>query len=105
MVWEMVGGFNLISDPWLPVRRTGGAVEWIAPRQITEGLAEGTPFVEIAAPRPDFGGALHEFLIGLLATAAAPDDDEAWDSWWDEPPSPGTMRARFEPIAHAFTLD
>ena len=63
--------FNLVSEPWLPVRRLSGAAESIQPWRITEGIDED-PFVAFDWPRPDFNGAAHELLIGLLATTAAP---------------------------------
>lgn len=96
--------FNLINAPWLPVRRRSGAVEHIPPWRITEDTAED-PFVTFAWPRPDFNGAAHEFLIGLLSTAAAPEDDEEWEHWWQKPPSPEVLEERFSQTAHAFNLD
>ena len=96
--------FNLIHEPWLPVWRRSGAVESIPPWRITDRIEED-PCVAFAWPRPDFNGAAHELLIGLLATAAAPEDDEAWADWWHCPPPPGTLRQRFDSVAHAFDLD
>ena len=96
--------FNLINAAWLPARRRSGAVESIQPWRVTDGIAED-PFVAFAWPRPDFNGAAHEFLIGLLSTAAAPEDDEAWEDWWQIPPAPDVLRERFLTVAHAFDLD
>ena len=96
--------FNLIDEPWLPVRRRSGAVERIQPWRINEGLGED-PFVALAWPRPDFNGAAHELLIGLLSTAAAPADDDEWEEWWLEPPTPEVLRQRFSTVVHAFNLD
>ena len=96
--------FNLITAAWLPVRRRSGAVEHIQPWRVTDGIAED-PFVAFAWPRPDFNGAAHEFLIGLLSTAAAPGDDEEWEDWWQTPPAPGILEERYARIAHAFDLD
>ncbi len=96
--------FNLIDEPWLPVRRRSGAIERIQPWRVTEGIADN-PFVGFAWPRPDFNGAAHELLIGLLSTAAAPEDDDEWEDWWLEPPAPDTLRQRFATVAHAFDLD
>lgn len=96
--------FNLIRAPWLPVRRRSGAVERIAPWQVNDGIDEN-PFVAFAWPRPDFDGAAHEFLIGLLSSAAAPADDEEWEGWWSCPPAPQLLRERFARVAHAFDLD
>lgn len=96
--------FNLIHEPWLPILRRSGVVEVIQPWQITEGI-EDDPCVTFAWPRPDFNGAAHEFLIGLLATVAAPEDDGAWKRQWLRPPTPEVLRERFSTVAHAFDLD
>ena len=96
--------FNLIHAAWLPVRRRSGAVEHIPPWRVTDGIGED-PFVAFAWPRPDFNGAAHEFLIGLLSTAASPGDDDEWEDWWQSPPAPGMLKERFAHIAHAFDLD
>ena len=96
--------FNLLADPWLPVRRGGGTVERIPPWRITDRISED-PFVAFAWPRPDFNGAAHELLIGLLSTVSAPQDDEAWEEWWHDPPAPDVLEQRCLPLAHAFDLD
>ena len=96
--------FNLIETPWLPVKCRSGSVVSIPPWRITERMAED-PFVAFAWPRPDFNGAAHEFLIGLLATAAAPRDDDDWTDWWHDPPSPERLQELFSGFADAFNLD
>ena len=96
--------FNLIHEPWLPLCRRSGAIEWAAPWQITDDI-DGDPFVAIAVPRADFVGSLTEFLIGLMSTAAAPPNDRDWRRLGLEPPSPEHLRTRFSTIAHAFDLD
>ena len=96
--------FNLINAAWLPVRRRSGAVEYVPPWLVTDGITKD-PFVAFAWPRPDFNGAAHEFLIGLLSTAAAPEDDDEWEDWWQSPPAPEVLRQRFSTVAHTFDLD
>lgn len=96
--------FNLIEEPWLPVRRRGGALERVAPWQITDKL-DADPISDLASPRPDFNGALIQFLIGLLQTAAAPADERAWRNWLLKPPPPQTLAKALKPLAHAFNLD
>lgn len=96
--------FNLINESWLPVQRRSGATEWIAPAQVNEGIRED-PIVGFAWPRPDFNGAAHEFLIGLLSTAAPPVDDAGWAEWWFDPPAAEALEERFASVAHAFNLD
>lgn len=96
--------FNLIDAPWLPVRRRSGTIERIPPWRINDGLAED-PFVAFAWPRPDFDGAAHEFMIGLLSTAAAPENDSEWEGWWSCPPTPDVLERKFAPLAPAFCVD
>ena len=102
---DNAGAFNLVREAWIPVRRRSGRLQWIAPWQITETIDGDDPFVALAAPRPDFSGAITEFLIGLVTTAAAPADDAAWRQLGTEPPTPENLRARFEAVASAFVLD
>lgn len=95
---------NLIRDAWLPLRRYSGRVERVEPFRVTDGI-DDDPFVAFAWPRPDFNGAAHELLIGLLVTAAAPENEDEWEDWWSAPPAPEALKARFESIADAFDLD
>lgn len=92
---------NLIKDAWLPVLREEGPAK-IAPWQIVESA---NLVLEIAAPRPDFQGALYQFLIGLLQTCFAPEDEDEWLAYWDEMPTGEELRDRFEKVAFAFELD
>jgi len=99
-----MGSLNLIHDPWIPVRRRGDQREWIAPWQLTDGH-DTDPIVALDAPRADFQGALAQFLIGLLQTAAPPDPGKGidWDRWLEEPP-PERLRELFSLHADAFEL-
>lgn len=95
---------NLIEDAWIPVRRKNGKKELIAPWQITDGT-DDEAIVELAAPRPDFNGALIQFLIGLLQTAFAPKERRQWRQLFDAPPEPVTLQKAFESVKNAFDLD
>lgn len=92
---------NLIKDQWIPVKRADGTVCRIAPWEI--GISDN-PVVEISAPRPDFRGALYQFLIGLVQTAFAPEDDDEWVERWDNPPSCQVLKDAFEKFSEAFEL-
>jgi CRISPR system Cascade subunit CasA len=94
---------NLLFDPWIPLRRRSGAVEMVAPWRITDH-SEEDPFIGLASVRPDFDGALAQFLIGLLQTALPPQRDRDWRQRFDPPPSPETLRDAFQPLAFAFEL-
>jgi CRISPR system Cascade subunit CasA len=96
--------FNLLNNRWLRARRLDGRVEVLKPADFTSDI-ETNPVVALDWPRADFRIACIEFMIGLMATAYPPDDDDAWIGGWEEPPSPDTLTTAFEPIAHAFNLD
>ncbi len=96
--------FNLLRAPWLPAKRRSGGIRLISPSEITAGIAQD-PFESLAWPRPDFNGAAHEFLIGLLSTAASPSGQAEWATWWERPPAPEDLETRFATVAHAFDLD
>ena len=83
---------NLIQDPWIPIKRNSGKIEKIAPWQITE---RDDPPVSLAAPRPDFNGALIQFLIGLVQTARPPTNEEEWEELLESPPPPEELQKAF----------
>ena len=92
---------NLIRDRWIPVRHEDGTIMHIAPWQITE---PENPVIALAAPRPDFNGALMQFLIGLLQTAATPDSHDAWVDWLEQPPSTEDLESLFMKFSGVFEL-
>jgi CRISPR system Cascade subunit CasA len=73
----------------------------IAPWEIG---ASDNPVMELCAPRPDFRGALYQFLIGLVQTAYMPEDDDDWKDKWDTIPSCSELKKAFEQYASAFEL-
>lgn len=94
---------NLIDAGWVSVQRAAGEAALIAPWQIAEG--QGSEYQTLAALRPDFNGAMAQFLIGLLQTAFAPEDDKAWRTLWNQPPAPEALQAAFDVLRDAFELD
>jgi CRISPR system Cascade subunit CasA len=96
--------FNLIVDPWLPVRRLSGIKAWIAPAHITSDFS-ADPILALDFPRPDWNAAVTELLIGMLATVMAPEDTRDWADLWAEPPTPDELEERLGKIAFAFDLD
>lgn len=95
--------FNLIDERWIPVTRRDGTATMIAPWEVTEGFADN-PVVALNAPRPDFNGALIQFLIGLVQTVAAPMNGTEWRKKLAEPPLPEELKAAFDTVRHAFEL-
>lgn len=97
---------NLITDPWLLVRRRLGAVERVAPSALTSGIEGTDPIVAFAWSRPDFDAAARELVIGLLATACADRlARRAWPIWWECPPAPEELAEQLASLAPFFVLD
>lgn len=94
--------YNLIDEKWIPVARRSGKVEMIAPAQIAD---REDPPLRIASPRPDFDGALLEFLIGLLQTAAAPANETIWRREFETPPLVDELNKCLASVREAFFLD
>jgi len=95
--------FNLMEERWIPIRRKSGREEQIAPWEITD-FHESDPVISLNAPRPDFNGVLIQFLIGLVQTAAPPEDEDEWENLFDKPPSPHDLEKSFEAVKHSFNL-
>jgi CRISPR system Cascade subunit CasA len=101
----MNGMYNLLHEQWIPVKRKAGEKpEYISPSQVTDGLATN-PIIALAAPRPDFNGALIQFLIGLVQTACPPTGESEWQKKFWSPPSSEELKTAFEEYADAFNLD
>ena len=97
--------FDLRLERWIPFRRVSGAIEWGPPSLLTEGVMGGDPIVSVSWTRPDFDGAIQEFLIGLLSVALAPADEDEWLERWHTPPTPDELRAVLAALPPAFYLD
>lgn len=96
--------YDLRDAPWIPWRRRSGVVDWGPPSALTDRIVED-PVVALAAPRPDFDGALQEFLIGLLTVALQPADEDQWEEHWHAPPSSDDLSMALEALPSAFDLD
>ncbi|MDP1932769.1 MAG: type I-E CRISPR-associated protein Cse1/CasA, partial [Gammaproteobacteria bacterium] len=70
---------NLLMDNWIPAVRASGVLERIAPWQISD---RDDPVIEIASSRPDFQGALYQFLIGVLQSIVPPANQDEWFEHW-----------------------
>lgn len=95
--------FNLIDEKWISVKRKDGTPDRIRPWEVTDNFA-GNPVVALDAPRPDFNGALIQFLIGLVQTTFAPANPIEWKQKLKTPPSPDQLKAAFMTVHHAFEL-
>lgn len=95
--------FNLIDEKWIPVKRKDGTPDRIRPWEVTDDF-DKNPVVALDAPRPDFNGALIQFLIGLVQTTFAPADRIKWKQKLKTPPPPDQLKAAFMTVHHAFEL-
>lgn len=91
---------TLIREPWIPIRRSDGSRQWVAPHQLSE-----PDIAAFDAPRADFNGALAQFAIGLLQTSTPAQSPGEWQRLYQTPPDGSTLRQRFEPYTAAFRLD
>lgn len=88
---------NLISDRWIPVRRSDGGPTVIRPDEIAD---PGVVFPDW--PRADLNIACLELLIGLVFLADPPSDEDDWDD--RRQPDAARLKARLAPFAPAFDL-
>ncbi len=97
--------FNLLSDPWIPVRLRDGSRATIRPADIPADI--GTPREAVFPdwPRPDLNIATLELLIGLLQVSFAPEDTRQWHMRLGKPPTTEELDAALAPFATAFHLD
>lgn len=97
--------FNLVEEPWIPIRTSDGQHTHIAPWQITARI-HGAPVVALDSPRADFNGALIQFLIGLVQTSGlAPEMEIDWDLHFESPFSSEVLHEVFSDHKDAFNLD
>jgi len=95
---------NLILDAWLPVRCRDGTTRTVRPADIVAPPDAPDAPMDLNTPRPDFRGALLEFLVGLVQTACPPATDDEWRDRLLTPPDAAWLHAQFEPLAPYFNL-
>lgn len=96
---------NLITDAWIPVRRRESRDRvLIRPCEIVDRL-EDDPFSIVDATRPDFNGALIQFLIGIIQTVMTPADEVAWVERFIDPPSTEELQQLMDPLSKYFELE
>src|SRR5665213_1069262 len=91
---------NLLTEPWMPVRKRDGSRQWIAPTRLSD-----PDIVAFDADRADFNGALAQFAIGLLQTTSPVDNVIGWRDLLKSPPGEAALQAWFAPHAAAFEFD
>ena len=92
---------NLLKDPWLvfKVQQPDGSIT----EQTLPITAIANPeVIDFALPRADFQGAAYQFVIGLLQTCFAPDDEFEWEDNYLESPTEEVLQKAFSKAEHAF---
>lgn len=92
-------GFSLITDKWLPVVYMDGSKGKISPLELCDERIEN-----IDCTRADLQGAAWQFLIGLMQSTIAPEDDDEWLDVWDEGITE-TQLKEFEKVSPYFILE
>ena len=80
----------MITHKWIPT-----SVGLIAPHEVVRDI-------HLLAPRADFNAALLQFLIGLVQTTMAPQNERAWKNIYKNPPSESDLQAAFAPLISTF---
>jgi CRISPR system Cascade subunit CasA len=96
--------FNLLTTPWLEVRRSSGTRALVRPCDITDRF-DDDPIIALDFPRPDWNAALTEFLIGLMFIGLAPRNEDDWAELFEAPPTAQTLEAKLTPFISAFDFD
>jgi CRISPR system Cascade subunit CasA len=92
---------NLTTDRWIPVIRSDGTTDTIAPWEITTG---NTQPVRLNTTRPDFDGSIIQFLIGLVQVTMPPVTNREWLRRFKTPPSPQELETAFMKYVDAFNF-
>jgi CRISPR system Cascade subunit CasA len=90
---------NLCTEPWLTFKTVDDEQVELPLKNIGR-----EDLVDIVMPRQDFYGASWQFLIGILQTAFAPEDDSEWLEHYESPPTSADLESALNKISHAFEL-
>lgn len=96
----MTHPYHLLNANWLPVSLSSGHRELIRLSDISR-----PDVVAVATGRPDCDISLTEFLIGMVAVACPPRNDDAWRAGFAAVPSEAALEAAFAPFVEALMLD
>lgn len=91
---------NLIRDPWMPVKKVNGDTATVRPSELID-----PSIVSFDATRRDLNGALMQFMIGLLQTACAPEDEDAWRDVFETKWTVDELSSKLSSFAPAFDVD
>jgi len=96
--------FNLLTTPWLEIRRRSGARAVVRPSDLVDDI-DSDPIAAFDFPRADWNAAVTELIIGLVFLALAPSNHEEWRVHFESPPTPSRLQDLWLPFLEAFNLD
>lgn len=96
--------FNLLTEPWLEVRRKDGLRETISICDIVTNF-DSNPIISLNFPRPDWSAAVTEFIIGVIYLAMAPKHEDEWAEIFENPPTKEEIEKKLEPFFQYFGFD
>jgi len=93
---------NLIKDRWIPAIRRDGTRDVISIAQIAD---TENPVITINYARADFRAASLELIIGILAIAKQPQDNDEWVELYENRPTTDELDAILAPLSQAIAGD
>ena len=95
---------NLLIDNWIPVLRKDGSTDKISPIGLLSD-SDDNPAIELNSVRPDFDGAIMQFLIGVYQILLSPEEDEDCNNFFKTKPSVDSLKERIDLMTPAFVFD
>lgn len=94
--------FNLLTDPWIRVKRKDGTRDIIAPHQIAE---TDNPVTEFAGGLSNINGGYALFLIAIFQTYVAPKNEVEWCRLFVNKVTPEDLQESWKKGIPAFYMD
>ncbi|MFE7650203.1 type I-E CRISPR-associated protein Cse1/CasA [Streptomyces phaeoluteigriseus] len=79
-------GFNLLTEPWLPVVRLDGTREEVG---LAQALSQAARYRRLVGTTPTMTAALHRLLLALVHRVYRPLDGARWSELWQAKASGG----------------
>lgn len=99
----MTVGFNLISEPWIPVLFAGE--NRTRDVSLHEALARAPDIGELVHPSPLVTVALHRLLLAVCHRIYGPETEDAWEQLWNAGRfEPGPLETYLDAWKHRFEL-
>lgn len=95
---------NLLTSPWLEVKRQNGEKEFVSISELTSNF-DTNPIIALDFPRPDWNAAVTEFIIGVFFLIWAPKSTSEWAAKIKSPPTKEEITKAVLEYAQYFDFD